>query len=68
MTLLEGGKAHPSFLTPTLVPVTLHHTPFHKLSVTPSIVWSTLGRGVPPAYKTWVETGAQDGKPVFKVL
>lgn len=33
MTLLENGKAHPSFSTPRLVPASLHHTPFHKLNV-----------------------------------
>lgn len=33
MTLLEGGKAQPSFPTPRLVPVSLHHTPSHNLSV-----------------------------------
>lgn len=33
MTLLEGGKAQPSFPTPRLVPVSLHHTLSHNLSV-----------------------------------
>lgn len=32
MTLLEGGKAGPSFSTPTLVPASLHHTPSYNLS------------------------------------
>lgn len=33
MTLLEGGKAQPSFPTPRPVPVSLHHTPSHNLRV-----------------------------------
>lgn len=33
MTLSEGGKAGPSFSTPTLVPASLRHTPSYKLSV-----------------------------------
>lgn len=44
------------------------HT-FLEAQCSPSVVWSTLGRvPSPPTYKTWVETGAQDGKPVVKVL
>lgn len=44
------------------------HT-FLEAQCSPSVVWSTLGRvPSPPTYKTWVETGAQDGKPVLKVL
>lgn len=38
MTLLEGGKAQPSFPTPRLVPVSLHHTLSHKLNV---LHWSS---------------------------
>lgn len=33
MILLEGGKAQSSFPTPRLVPVSVHHTPSHNLSV-----------------------------------
>lgn len=44
------------------------HT-FLEAQCSPSVVWSILGRAPsPPTYKTWVETGAQDGKPVLKVL
>lgn len=59
MTLLEGGKAQPSFPTPRLMPSFSPSHTFPQLQCSPSVVCSTLGRVLSlPTYKTWVETGA----------